>query len=82
MRIKQYLKCLAVFPLVLFVMCSAANAQSIVTGAVSGTAIDASGAAVSDANVTLTNDETQEKTKRGHGTGGIVPAPAAEAGTV
>jgi hypothetical protein len=42
------------------VMCSAAKAQSIVTGAISGTVTDPSGAVVSDANVTLVNEATRE----------------------
>src|SRR5437773_7418799 len=61
MRITQYLKYLALFPLMLFVICGAAKAQSIVTGAINGTVTDASGAVVADANVTLTSEATQEK---------------------
>ena len=37
MRITQYLKYLALFPLMLFVICGGAKAQSIVTGAINGT---------------------------------------------
>jgi len=44
MRSKQYLKYLVLFSLVLLVICGAAHAQSIVTGAVTGTITDASGA--------------------------------------
>jgi hypothetical protein len=60
MRSKQYLKYLVLFSLVLLVICGAAHAQSIVTGAVTGTMTDASGAVVTDAKVTLVSEETQE----------------------
>ena len=60
MRSRQHLKYLVLFPLALLVICGAANAQSIVTGAVSGTVTDASGAVVTDAKVTLVSAATQE----------------------
>jgi len=80
MGIKQYVKYLAVFPLMLFVLCSPAKAQSIVTGAVSGTVLDSSGAAVADANVTLTSEETQEKQTAVTGPSGTFQFPLLKPG--
>jgi hypothetical protein len=60
MRSKQYLKYLVLSSLLLLVICGAVNAQSIVTGAIGGTVIDASGALVTDAKVTLASEATQE----------------------
>ena len=60
MRSKQFLKSLCLLTLTLLFVAGTANAQSIVTGAVSGTVTDASGAAIADAKVTLTNEATQE----------------------
>ena len=60
MRSRRYLKYLVLFSLVLLVIARATGAQSIVTGAVSGTVTDASGAVVTDAKVTLVNEATEE----------------------
>ena len=60
MRSRQHLKYLVLFSLLLLVICGATNAQSIVTGAVSGTITDASGAVVADAKVSLVSEATQE----------------------
>ena len=61
MRIERYLKYLSLcLLLALSVIGGMANAQSIVTGAISGTVTDASGAVVVDANITLVSEETQE----------------------
>ena len=57
MRSRPYL---VLCSLLLLVICGATNAQSIVTGAVSGTITDPSGAVVTDAKVTLVSDATQE----------------------
>src|ERR1700675_5017517 len=53
-------KYLVLFSLIFLVMGSSAKAQSIVTGAISGTVTDPSGAVVSDATVTLVNEATRE----------------------
>ena len=58
MRITQYLKYLALFPLMLFVICGGAKAQSIVTGAINGTVTDQSDAVVDGAKVVITNNAT------------------------
>ncbi len=60
MRHTQFFKCLLLFSLMILLLYRPANAQSIVTGAVSGTVTDASGAVVTDAKVTLVNEATQE----------------------
>ena len=60
MRSRQCLKYLILLPLILFVTCGAAKAQSIVTGAINGTVTDASGAVVAEASVTVVNEATQE----------------------
>ena len=60
MRGKQYLKYLVLYSLILPVICGAVKAQSIVTGGISGTVTDASGAVITDAKVTLVNEATQE----------------------
>jgi hypothetical protein len=61
MRIERYLKYLSLYLLLMLsVTCGMANAQSIVTGAISGTVTDASGAVVADANIKLVSEETQE----------------------
>ena len=60
MRSKQFLKSLFLLALVFLFASNAATAQSIVTGAISGTVTDASGAIVTGAKVTLTNEATQE----------------------
>src|SRR5262245_4693063 len=60
MRSKQFLKSLFLLALVFLFASNAVTAQSIVTGAISGTVTDASGAIVTGAKVTLTNEATQE----------------------
>src|SRR5215510_6897891 len=60
MRSMQFLKSLSLLSLSLLFLAGGARAQSIVTGAVSGTVTDASGAIITGAKVTLTNESTQE----------------------
>lgn len=60
MRSMQFLKSVFLLALVFLFASDAAKAQSIVTGAISGTVSDASGAIVTGAKVTLTNEATQE----------------------
>ncbi len=60
MRSRQLLKSLFWLSLSLLFVASGAKAQSIVTGAVSGTVTDASGAIIVAAKVTITNESTQE----------------------
>ena len=60
MKNRKYLKYIFLLPVILLAMGVRSNAQSIVTGAISGTVTDASGAVVADANVTLVSEATQE----------------------
>src|SRR5215475_2796964 len=56
----QFLKSLSLLALLFLFASNAARAQSIVTGAISGTVTDSSGAIIADAKVTLINESTQE----------------------
>src|SRR5580704_6025520 len=60
MRIKKIAGCLFLCALLFLALCGGTNAQSIVTGAISGTVTDPSGAILPDAKVTLVNEATQE----------------------
>ncbi len=60
MSVKRYLRHFSLIPVLVFVVSGAAYAQTIVTGAINGTVRDASGAVVTDAQVTLVNEATQE----------------------
>jgi hypothetical protein len=60
MRSRQFLKTLFLLAPLFLLLCGPARTQTIVTGALSGTVTDATGAAVTNAKVTLTNDATGE----------------------
>jgi outer membrane receptor protein involved in Fe transport len=58
MRSKRFFKYLSLFPLMVLVVCGAAYAQTSVTGGISGTIFDPTGASVSGATLTLTSNTT------------------------
>ena len=60
MRRTQFLKSLSLLALLFLFASNVARAQSIVTGAISGTVTDSSGAIITEAKVTLINESTQE----------------------
>jgi hypothetical protein len=60
MRSKRFFKYLSLFPLMVLVICGTAYAQTIVTGGISGTISDPTGASVSDATLTLTSNTTAD----------------------
>src|SRR5580693_2646100 len=60
MRSKKFFKYLCLFPLMVLVICGTAYAQTIVTGGLSGTVNDPSGASVAAAALTLTNNATAD----------------------
>jgi outer membrane receptor protein involved in Fe transport len=60
MRSKKFLKYLSLFPLMVLVICRTANAQTIVTGGITGTISDPAGASVPGATLTLTSNTTAD----------------------
>jgi len=60
MRSKKFFKYLSLFPLMVLVICGTAYAQTIVTGGVTGTISDPTGASVSGATLTLTSNTTAD----------------------
>ena len=60
MRGRQSFKTLSLLLLLLFLVCDAVRSQTIVTGALSGTISDPSGASISGANLTLKSSATGE----------------------
>src|SRR5260370_22712588 len=60
MKSKRYLKYIFLIPMILLAIGPGANAQSIVTGGVSGAVSDSSGASVVAAQLTLKNTATGE----------------------
>jgi hypothetical protein len=71
MKNRKYLKYIFLLPAILLATGVRSNAQSIVTGAVSGTVTDASGAVVADASVTLVSEATQETRTAVTGANGV-----------
>src|SRR6267154_2918793 len=71
MKNRKHLKYIFLLPVILHAMGVRSNAQSIVTGAVSGTVTDASGAVVADASVTLVSEATQETRTAVTGANGV-----------
>src|SRR5215472_1453149 len=80
MRCKQVLTSLFLLTLSISFLTSSARAQSIVTGAVSGTVTDASGAIISEAKVTLTNESTQETQSVSSNESGVYQFPLLKPG--
>jgi hypothetical protein len=60
MKTRKYLKYIIALPMMLLAIAGSAEAQSIVTGALSGTVTDSTGAVIADATVTLVSESTQE----------------------
>jgi hypothetical protein len=60
MRSKKFFKYLSLFPLMVLVICGTAYAQTIVTGGISGTITDPTGASVSGATLTLASNTTAD----------------------
>ena len=80
MRNKRYLQHIALLASLFLVVAGTAKAQSIVTGAISGTVTDPSGAVISDANVTLVNEATRESESAVTGTTGSFQFPLLKPG--
>jgi Carboxypeptidase regulatory-like domain len=80
MRNKRLIKKLVLLPLLLLATGGALKAQTIVTGAISGTVTDASGAAVPDAKVTLLNEATQQTQSANTGATGVYQFPLLKPG--
>jgi len=80
MRSMQFLKSLFLLSLLVLFLTGDVKAQSIVTGAVSGTVTDASGAIIADAKVTLTNQSTQETQSVSTNESGIYQFPLLKPG--
>jgi hypothetical protein len=80
MRSKQLLRPLSLLSLVVLLFIGGVKAQSIVTGAISGTVTDASGAVITDAKVTLTNEATQETQSVSTNDSGIYQFPLLKPG--
>src|SRR5215475_6489440 len=80
MRSQLFLKSLFLLSFFLPFLTSGARAQSIVTGAVSGTVTDASGAIITDAKATLTNESTQETQSVSSNESGVYQFPLLKPG--
>src|ERR1700740_3099004 len=80
MRSMQFLKSLFLLALIFLLASDPAKAQSIVTGAISGTVTDASGAIIADAKVTLTNESTQETQSLSTNQSGVYQFPLLKPG--
>jgi hypothetical protein len=80
MRKVHFLKMLYLIPLLIFVVYSGVKAQSIVTGAISGTVTDATGAVVPEVKVTLRNEATAESHSAVTGESGIYQFPLLKPG--
>jgi hypothetical protein len=80
MRIRKIVEHLFVCALLFLALCGGTHAQSIVTGAISGTVSDASGAVVTSAKVTIVNEATQESQSTVTGTTGNYQFPLLKPG--
>jgi hypothetical protein len=80
MRIKKIAEHLFLCALLFLALCGGVKAQSIVTGAISGTVTDASGAILTDTKVTLVNEATQESQSTATGATGSYRFPLLKPG--
>ena len=60
MRCKKFFEYLSLLPLMILIICGTAYAQTSVTGGISGTILDPTGASVSGAALTLTSNTTAD----------------------